>query len=114
MDSAVQQAPQYLPLSGGAIVSDQSMRAFLAALEGSGELHRVKRSADPCFEIASVLSLRKHGPAQLFEHVRGHGMPAVGNVLNSRDRFARAKRRRKTHGDWPGQRQGHAQSDRAN
>ena len=90
MDSAVQLAPQYLPLSGGAIVSDQSMRAFLAALEGSGELHRVKRSADPCFEIASVLSLRKHGPAQLFEHVRGHGMPIVGNLLNSRDRFARA------------------------
>src|SRR2546421_4722980 len=66
------------------------MLAFLAAHEGIGELHRVKRSVDPRFEIASVLSLRKHGPAQLFEHVRGHGMPVVGNLLNSRERFARA------------------------
>jgi 2,5-furandicarboxylate decarboxylase 1 len=88
MDSAVQPAPQYLPLSWGGIATDQSMRAFLAALEGSGELHRVKRTVDPRFEIASVLSLRKHGPAQLFEHARGHGMPVVGNLLNSRERFA--------------------------
>ena len=74
-----------------AAVSDQSMRAFLAALEAergaaSGEALRV----DPRFEIASVLSLRERGPAQLFERVRGHAMPVVGNLLNSRDRFARA------------------------
>src|SRR3984893_15166334 len=85
MDSALQLAPQYLPLSGGGIATDQSMRGFLAALEDSGELHRVKRSVDRRFEIASVLSLRNRGPAQLFEHVRGHGMPVVGNLLTSRD-----------------------------
>jgi 2,5-furandicarboxylate decarboxylase 1 len=68
---------------------DQSMRDFLAALEKLGELHRVKRSIDPRFEIASVLSLRQIGPAQLFEQVENSAMPLVANVLNSRDRIAR-------------------------
>jgi 2,5-furandicarboxylate decarboxylase 1 len=71
-------------------VSDQSLRSFLAELEARGELHRVRRSVDPRFEIASVLSLRKIGPVQLFEHVRDHAIPVVGNVLTSRDRIARA------------------------
>lgn len=70
--------------------SDQSMRGFLAALAASGDLHRVARRVDPRFEIASVLALRERGPAQFFENVRGHGMPLVGNLYNSRERFARA------------------------
>lgn len=69
---------------------DQSMRPFLAALEQSGGLHRVKRAVDWRFEIASVMSLREHGPAQLFENVRGHSMPVVGNLYNNRDRYALA------------------------
>ena len=71
-------------------MSEQGMRGFLTALEACGELHRVTRAVDAQFEIASVLSLRQHGPAQLFERVNGHKMPVVGNLLNSRDRFARA------------------------
>ncbi len=66
------------------------MRALLAKLEACGELRRVKRSVDPRFELASVLSLRKDGPAQLFEHVRGHAIAVVGNLLNSRERIAQA------------------------
>jgi 2,5-furandicarboxylate decarboxylase 1 len=71
-------------------MEDQSMRGFLAALEASGDLHRVKRAVDPRYELASVLSLRKDGPAQLFERVGDHAMPVVGNLLNSRERVARA------------------------
>jgi UbiD family decarboxylase len=41
------------------------------------------------FEIASVLSLRQHGPAQLFERAGNNPFPVVANVLNSRDRIAR-------------------------
>jgi 2,5-furandicarboxylate decarboxylase 1 len=70
-------------------MSDQSMRALLAALEKDGELHRVKRSIDPRFEIASVLLLRADGPAQLFERVGNIAMPLVANLLNSRCRIAR-------------------------
>jgi 2,5-furandicarboxylate decarboxylase 1 len=71
-------------------MNDQSMRGFLAALEASGDLHRVTRAVDARFEIASVLVLREHGPAQLFERVGSQAMPVVGNLLNSRARFARA------------------------
>ena len=71
-------------------VSDQGMRGFLAALEAGGELHRVRRPVETRFEIASVLALRDHGPAQLFERVGNHAMPVVGNLLNSRERIARA------------------------
>jgi 2,5-furandicarboxylate decarboxylase 1 len=71
----------------GKSVTDQGMRGLLSALEASGDLHRVKRSVDPRFEVASVLKLREHGPAQLFEQTGT--MPLVGNLLNSRERFAR-------------------------
>jgi len=69
---------------------DQSMRGFMAALEASGDLHRVTRQVDPRFELASVMSLRERGPAQLFTAVAGHAMPVAGNLYNSRERFARA------------------------
>jgi UbiD family decarboxylase len=71
-------------------MSDQSMRGFLAALEAGGDLHRVRRPVDPRFEIACVLSLRDRGPAQLFERVGNHAMPVIGNLLNSRERIAKA------------------------
>src|SRR5437764_12837393 len=71
-------------------VTDQSMRGFLAALEASGDLHRVTHPVDPRFEIASVLSLRDRGPAQLFERVADYPVPVVASLLNSRERITRA------------------------
>ena len=71
-------------------LTDQSMRSILAVLGDAGDLHKVSRSVDPRFEIASVLSLRDGGPAQLFQRVKGHSMPVIGNVFNSRGRFASA------------------------
>jgi UbiD family decarboxylase len=71
-------------------MTDQSMRGLLTALEAAGDLHRVARPVDPRFELACVLSLRKDGPAQLFEKVAGHNIPVAGNLLNSRERIARA------------------------
>src|SRR6516165_8169908 len=71
-------------------MTEQGMRDFLAALEAAGELHRVARPVDARFELASVLSLRKDGPAQLFERVDSQNIPVVGNLLNSRERIARA------------------------
>ena len=68
---------------------DQSMRGLLAALESTEQLHRIKRSVDARFEVASVLSLRQNGPAQLFEHVGNNAIPVVANILNSRERIAR-------------------------
>ncbi|ENN86008.1 Putative 3-octaprenyl-4-hydroxybenzoate carboxy-lyase [Rhizobium freirei PRF 81] len=69
-------------------MTDQSMRSFLAALENKGELHHVERNVDTRFEIASVLSLRERGPAQLFTRVNDATMSVVGNLYNDRGRFA--------------------------
>ncbi|MDQ0474621.1 UbiD family decarboxylase [Labrys wisconsinensis] len=68
--------------------TDQSFRGVLDALERAGDLHRVVRPVDPRFELGTVLSLRQHGPAQLFSNVTGHAMPVIGNVMNSRARIA--------------------------
>jgi UbiD family decarboxylase len=68
----------------------QSLRAFLDELERHGDLHRVRREVNAKFELGAVLSLRRNGPAQLFEKVAGSDLPVVGNVLNSRERIARA------------------------
>lgn len=69
---------------------DQSMRGFMADLEQRGELHRVKRRVDSRYEVASVLSLRDRGAAQLFENVSGHAIPIVANLYNDRQRYALA------------------------
>lgn len=66
----------------------QSMRHFLHQLAGTGALHEVARPVDLRFEISALLKLRDQGPAQLFRNVRGGAMPVVGNILNSRDRYA--------------------------
>jgi len=71
-------------------MASQAFRDFLTTLEGEGQLHRVRRSVDPRFEIAAVLMERMAGAAQLFESVQGHTIPVVGNVFNSRDRLATA------------------------
>jgi len=60
-------------------MTDQSMRAFMSQLEVAGALHRVKRQADPKFEIGAVLALKDRGPALLFE--RTGSLPVVGNLL---------------------------------
>jgi 2,5-furandicarboxylate decarboxylase 1 len=69
-------------------MGNQSMRDLLVALEAAEELHRIKRPVNPRFEIASVLSLRQQGPAQLFERVGDGAIPVVANLLNSRQRIA--------------------------
>jgi 2,5-furandicarboxylate decarboxylase 1 len=69
---------------------DQSMRATLAAFERSGDLHVVERVVDPRYELGAVLSLRGRGQTQVFRRVAGHSLPVVGNLLNTREKIARA------------------------
>ncbi|MBE2277223.1 MAG: UbiD family decarboxylase [Rhodobacteraceae bacterium] len=66
----------------------QSMRHVLEQLAAAGDLHEVSRPVDRRFEISALLKLRDQGPAQLFRNVAGAGMPVVGNLLNSRSRYA--------------------------
>jgi 2,5-furandicarboxylate decarboxylase 1 len=68
--------------------SRQSLRTFLNALGGSGELALIKQPISADFEIAAALAEMDAGPALRFEQVVGHAMPVVGNLLNSRQRIA--------------------------
>lgn len=70
--------------------SPQSLRSFLADLEMAGELRRVPETVDPRFELSALLAEGGRGPALLFESVRDHELPVVGNVLTGRGRVARA------------------------
>lgn len=69
-------------------MTDQSLRDTLRILEQHGQLHKVAKAIDAKYEIAAVLGLRDKGQAQLFQQVNGYDMPVVGNVFNSRERFA--------------------------
>jgi 2,5-furandicarboxylate decarboxylase 1 len=71
-----------------ATISRQSMRAFLSALEDSGELVTISQSVDLDYEIAGCLIEAADGPALRFSHVKDSAMPIVGNLLNSLPRFA--------------------------
>jgi len=69
--------------------TDQSLRGFLAALESSGDLLRVRESVDWRFGISAWLAELSAGPAVWFESIAGHTLPAAGNLLNSTSRIAR-------------------------
>ena len=64
------------------------MRAFLAVLEAAGQVTTIAQPVSADFEIAACLAEVDAGPALRFEHVSGHEMPVVGNLLNSLPRFA--------------------------
>ncbi|MHC5305788.1 UbiD family decarboxylase [Bartonella sp. LJL80] len=68
--------------------TDQSMRGFLQQLEREGALHHVTYPVDIRYEIASILALRPREAAQFFDDVKQARMPVVGNIYNSRARFA--------------------------
>jgi UbiD family decarboxylase len=67
----------------------QDLRAYLAALERAGRLHRIAREVDKDWEIAAVCRKAFQNvptamrPALLFEHVRGYDMPVVAGVLGA-------------------------------
>lgn len=60
----------------------------MAELERQGELLRVDKPVDPCFEMSAFLSAADAGPAVLFERIRGTELRAAGNLLNGRERIA--------------------------
>ena len=69
-----------------------SLAAFLEELESIGELRRIKTPVDPVLEIAEITDRvsKAHGPALLFENVKGSRFPLAINVLGSERRMARA------------------------
>lgn len=68
----------------------KDLRDFIAALEEMGELTRVTAEVDPYLEITEICdrTLRAGGPALLFENVKGHDMPLLGNLFGTPRRVA--------------------------
>ncbi|WP_136247346.1 4-hydroxy-3-polyprenylbenzoate decarboxylase [Halomonas borealis] len=68
----------------------KDLREFIAALEEQGELKRVSAEVDPYLEITEICdrTLQAGGPALLFENVKGHDMPLLGNLFGTPKRVA--------------------------
>src|SRR5215475_14819793 len=68
------------------------MRDFLAALERAGELKRVTAPVDPTLEISEIVNrtVKRHGPALLFETPTRGDMPVAINLFGTQRRMAMA------------------------
>ena len=68
----------------------KDLREFIAMLEAQGELKRITAEVDPYLEITEICdrTLRAGGPALLFENVKGHTMPLLGNLFGTPKRVA--------------------------
>ena len=66
------------------------LRDFITQLERLGELKRVSVEVDPKLEMTEICDrvLRAGGPAILFEKVKGHSMPVLGNLFGTPRRVA--------------------------
>jgi len=70
----------------------RDLRQFLEGLEADGELVRVRYPVDPYLEMTEICdrTLRRGGPAVLFEQPAGYDTPVLGNLFGTTRRVARA------------------------
>jgi 4-hydroxy-3-polyprenylbenzoate decarboxylase len=70
----------------------QDLPEFLSALEGAGELHRVRARVDPTLEISEIVTrtVRAKGPALVFNNPTRGSMPVAINLFGTRRRMAMA------------------------
>ena len=68
----------------------KDLRDFIVQLESRGELRRVARSIDPKLEMTEICdrTLRRGGPALLFEQPTGFDIPVLGNLFGTPQRVA--------------------------
>lgn len=66
-----------------------SLGEFVNLLEKHGELRRVSVTVDTDLEIAEILrrTMYQNGPAVLFENVKDHDIPVLGNAFGSMRRL---------------------------
>jgi len=68
----------------------RDLRDFVSQLEALGELKRVRAEVSPRLEMTEVCDrvLKAGGPAILFEHPTGHGIPVLANLFGTPRRVA--------------------------
>lgn len=66
------------------------LREFIKGLEARGELKRISIPISPVLEMTEVCdrTLRKQGPAILFENPKGYNIPVLGNLFGTTKRVA--------------------------
>ena len=62
-------------------VLDTGFRTALRRLDRAGLLARVSRTVDPELEAAAMMKHHDAGAALLFESVKNHDIPVIGNVF---------------------------------
>ncbi len=67
----------------------EDLGEFIEKIEEAGELRRIKTQVDADLEIAEILrrTMYANGPAILFENVKNHNMPVLGNAFGSMKRL---------------------------
>jgi len=70
----------------------RDLREFLRSLESAGELKRVRAAVDPRLEITEICdrTLRRGGPALLFENPAGSDIALLANLFGTERRVALA------------------------
>ena len=68
----------------------KDLRDFMALLEQRGELRRIGVEVDPYLEMTEICdrTLRRGGPALLFERPRGYDIPVLANLFGTPERVA--------------------------
>ncbi|WP_432455449.1 MULTISPECIES: 4-hydroxy-3-polyprenylbenzoate decarboxylase [unclassified Agarivorans] len=68
----------------------KDLRDFIGLLEQRGELKRITVEVSTEFEMTEICdrTLKAGGPALLFENVKGHSMPVLGNLFGTPERVA--------------------------
>ncbi|MGI2026345.1 4-hydroxy-3-polyprenylbenzoate decarboxylase [Endozoicomonas acroporae] len=68
----------------------KDLRDFIDQLEKQGELRRITFEVDPVLEMTEICdrTLKKGGPALLFENPKGFDMPVLANLFGTQKRVA--------------------------
>lgn len=68
----------------------KDLRDFIAQLEAKGELVRISQEVDPALEMTEICdrTLKKGGPALLFERPKGSTIPVLANLFGTAKRVA--------------------------
>ena len=74
--------------------TSSGLREFIEHLRENAELLTLTTPLSPRFEISTILSElgKKEAPALLFENVKGHQLPVIGNLLGTKKRLSMALR----------------------
>ena len=68
----------------------KDLRDFIKGLEKRGELKRISTEVDPYLQVTEISdrTLKKEGPALLFENPKGHTIPMLTNLFGTTKRVA--------------------------